>query len=145
MKCVASIVALFVCLAGVPLNAQPPHFQHIIVVVQENRTPDNFFQGLCTPPYGNSQSCSINPGPNQYNIQTSNWRDMSNLRGYTQPGPVGLTDPYDLYHTHLSYVHMCDNQFALNTPCKMDGAARSPARAPAPANPNFVTSITRRV
>ena len=137
MKCVASIVALFVCLAGVPLNAQPPHFQHIIVVVQENRTPDNFFQGLCTPPYGNSQSCSINPGPNQYNIQTSNWRDMSNLRGYTQPGPVGLTDPYDLFHTHLSYVHMCDNQFALNTPCKMDGAARITCQGTCPSKPQF--------
>ncbi len=35
-------------------------FQHIIVVVQENRTPDNLFQGLCASPYG---TC-----PSPYNI-----------------------------------------------------------------------------
>ena len=90
MKCVASIVAVLACLVVLPLHAQIPQFQHIIVVVQENRTPDNLFQGLCAPPYGNGQSCSTNPGPNQYDIQTSQWRDYSNARGYTQPG---LVDP----------------------------------------------------
>ena len=27
--------------------AQITSFQHVIVIVQENRTPDNLFQGLC--------------------------------------------------------------------------------------------------
>ena len=26
--------------------------QHIVIIFQENRTPDNLFQGLCIPPYG---------------------------------------------------------------------------------------------
>ena len=137
MKCVASIVAVLACLVVLPLHAQIPQFQHIIVVVQENRTPDNFFQGLCAPPYGNSQSCSTNPGPNQYDIQTSNWRDYSNARGFTQPQVVGLTDPYDLDHGHQSFVGMCDNQFALNTPCRMDGAARITCSGTCPAKPQF--------
>ena len=34
---------------------QIPNFRHIVVMVQENRTPDNLFQGLCLPPYGHSQ------------------------------------------------------------------------------------------
>ena len=28
--------------------ASASSFQHIILVIQENRTPDNLFQGLCT-------------------------------------------------------------------------------------------------
>ena len=137
MKCLATIVVAFVCLAGRPLNAQPPHFQHVIVVVQENRTPDTFFQGLCSPPYGNSQSCSTSPGPGQYNIQTMNWRDASNARGYTQPGLVTLTAPYDLDHTHLSFVQLCDNAFALNTPCRMDGATRVACSGTCPSKPQY--------
>jgi phospholipase C len=50
-----------------PASAQITTFQHVIVVVQENRTPDNLFQGLCTTP----TACSTRPGPLQYNIQTS--------------------------------------------------------------------------
>jgi len=133
----AAIVAVFACLAGVPLSAQIPHFQHVIVVVQENRTPDNFFQGLCAPPYGTPDSCSTNPGPNQYNIQTSKWADMTTARGYTQPQPVGLTAAYDLDHSHPSVVQQCDNQFALNTPCKMDGASRVPCYGTCPSKPQF--------
>ena len=37
------------CLTA-PASAQITSFQHIIVVVQENRTPDNFFQGLLHDP-----------------------------------------------------------------------------------------------
>ena len=42
-------------------------FQHVIVVVQENRTPDNLFYGLCAIP----KACAVPPGPGQYDIQTS--------------------------------------------------------------------------
>jgi phospholipase C len=27
--------------------AQVPSFQHVVLIIQENRTPDNLFQGLC--------------------------------------------------------------------------------------------------
>src|ERR1700694_6050279 len=45
-------------------------FEHVIVIVQENRTPDNLFQGLCGPPFSMVSRCSTKPGPGQYNIQT---------------------------------------------------------------------------
>lgn len=137
MKCVASILTALAGFAVTPLNAELPQFQHIIVIVQENRTPDNFFQGLCAPPYGTPDSCSTNPGPNQYNIQTSKWRDMTIARGYTQPQVVGLGDPYDLDHSHQAFVQQCDNMFALNTPCRMDGAARVPCFGTCPGKPQF--------
>ena len=53
-----------VCLTA-PASAQIAYFQHIILVVQENRTPDNLFQGLCTT----SAACSTQPEPGRYNIQ----------------------------------------------------------------------------
>lgn len=31
--------------ATTPAFATPPHFEHIIIVIQENRTPDNLFGG----------------------------------------------------------------------------------------------------
>ena len=57
---------------GTPASAQITAFQHVILVIQENRTPDNMFQGLCTPTT-NAIPCSGNPGPGQYNILTTNW------------------------------------------------------------------------
>jgi phospholipase C len=39
------ILLLLVSLAATLAAAQAPTFQHIIVVVQENRTPDNLFGG----------------------------------------------------------------------------------------------------
>ena len=137
MKRHASIVAVLAWLAALPLQAQIPQFQHIIVVVQENRTPDNMFQGLCAPPYGSPDSCSTSPGPNQYNIQISQWLDASNARGYTQPTSVGFTAPYDLDHSHQAFKVQCDNAFALNTPCKMDGATRVACFGTCPSKPQF--------
>ena len=34
---------------GFRLRAEVTRFHHIIVVEQENRTPDDLFQGLCLP------------------------------------------------------------------------------------------------
>src|SRR5215467_2229841 len=63
-------------------TATIPTFQHVVVIVQENRTPDNLFQGLCTTP----TICSTTPTTSQYNIQRSNWLDnTSNNGGVTQP------------------------------------------------------------
>ena len=137
MKRRMSCVAILVCFAALSLHAQLPHFRHILIIVQENRTPDNFFQGLCAPPYGSMQSCSTSPGSGQYNIQTSNWLDASNAQGYTQPMPVGFTDPYDLDHSHMAYRQMCNNMFALNSPCGMNGAARVACWGTCPSKPQF--------
>ena len=40
---------LAVWFATVPAHAQIANFTHVVVIVQENRTPDNLFQGLCVP------------------------------------------------------------------------------------------------
>ncbi len=103
---------------------QPLHaamFAHVIVIVQENRTPDNLFQGLCAPPYGSSAGCSTTPNTSQYNIQTANWLDKHSPGGMLQPMPVPLANRYDLNHGHSGFVAMCDAT-AGSTTCHMDGA-----------------------
>jgi phospholipase C len=101
-------------------QAQISNFQHIVVIVQENRTPDNLFYGLCSTPRGAKERCSTTPNTSQYNIQTSNWLDKNSATGVTQPGPVALANKYDLSHAHTAFVSMCD--LSAGGVCKMDGA-----------------------
>ena len=102
-------------------SAQIPSFQHVILIVQENRTPDNLFQGLCVPPYGSAKTCSTTPSASQYDIQTANWLDKSSPTGVTQPGTIALANNYDLSHAHTAFSSLCD--LGMSGTCKMDGAA----------------------
>ena len=70
--------------------ALPTHFEHVVVIVQENRTPDNLFQGLCTQ----ANACSITPTAKQYDIQTGNWLDKTAPGGVIQPTAVELAARY---------------------------------------------------
>jgi phospholipase C len=65
--------------------------KHVVVIVQENRTPDNLFQGLCT--FG----AGCGPGSSQYHI-TSVYVDATGKRRLLQP--VGLATPFDLDHSY---------------------------------------------
>jgi phospholipase C len=94
---------------------------NVVIIFQENRTPDNLFYGLCIPPYGSASACSTAPGATQYNIQTSNWLNSSSSSGVTQPGVVALANDYDLSHAHPAFTEMCDLNATTNT-CAMDGA-----------------------
>ena len=112
-----SPLALAALCLSAPASAQITSFQHIIIVIQENRTPDNLFQGLCATP----SACSTQPSSQQYNIQTTAWLDKTSPTGTTPPHPVSLGLGYDLGHNHASFVAMCDLQ---NGACAMDGAAK---------------------
>jgi phospholipase C len=131
---VRNLFLLILCLGTMPAYASS--FQHIVVIFQENRTPDNLFQGLCSPPFGSSTSCSITPSAKQYDIQTSNWLDKSSHTGKTQPQTIPLANKYDLGHSHPSFNTMCD----LNTVtgvCRMDGAGGVGCIGTCPTKPQF--------
>jgi phospholipase C len=132
MKLTAAFLLLF---GMVSAQAQISNFRHIVVIVQENRTPDNLFQGLCAPPYGTAAVCSTKPGAEQYNIQTSNWLDKNSPTGTTQPTPVPLANGYDLSHAHKAFVSMCDA--ASPGACKMDGAGDINCSGTCPQKPQF--------
>ena len=102
--------------------AQISSFQHIVVIVQENRTPDNLFQGLCATAAAATNRCSTTPTSSQYNIQTSNWLDKNSSSGVTQPSTVALANKYDLSHAHTAFVAMCDVDSKTGA-CRKDGAA----------------------
>jgi phospholipase C len=99
-----------------PASSQISSFEHIVLVVQENRTPDNLFYALCTTP----SACSTQPGLKQYNIKTTAWLDKTSRTGTTDPHPVPLGVDYDNGHGNPAFVAMCDLK---NGACAMDGAA----------------------
>ena len=88
-------LALAALCVAAPASAQITSFQHVVVVVQENRTPDHMFQGLCTTP----TACSTRPGPQQYDVQTMAWLDKTSPTGTTNPTAVQCGVGYDLNHT----------------------------------------------
>ena len=51
-----SLLLVLACFGAVPAQARdhrfPTPFKHVVVIFQENRAPDNLFQGLCHPPFG---------------------------------------------------------------------------------------------
>jgi phospholipase C len=99
-------------------QAQIASFQHIVVIVQENRTPDNLFQGLCSK----ASLCSSSPATGQYDIQTSGWLNKKSPNRLTGPVPVPLANTYDLAHSHSAFVVQCDLVHGTSQ-CLMDGAA----------------------
>lgn len=119
-----------------------PLIQHVVIIFQENRTPDNLFQGLCAANNG-VPGCGTNPG--QYDIVSSGVNSQGSIA--LTPLDLGTTpingnpDNYDLSHAHSAFVEMCD----LNASgvCAMDGAALIQPSCSAgdtncwPTNPQF--------
>jgi phospholipase C len=132
MKLFGKGLFLLAWLGSAIAHAQITSFQHVVVIFQENRTPDNLFQGLCT----SSSKCSTTPTTSQYNIQTSNWLDKTSSTGVTQPGLVPLANAYDLSHAHKAFTTQCDLD-ATTGNCKMDGAAGVSCSGTCPTKPQF--------
>jgi phospholipase C len=113
---VAVIVLLLPALFGAAAAQSRSPIQHVVVIFQENRSPDNLFHGL--------------PGAD---IATSGINSKGKKILLT---PIPLDNNYDLDHTHRSFVTMYDDG-------KMDGADKlgitcSPhAKNCPPPNPQF--------
>jgi phospholipase C len=115
----AFLVALIGCGGGGVTTPPPPpaqKIQHIVIIFQENRTPDNLFHGLPNADIANSGVNSL---------------------GQTIPlTPIPLANDYDLSHSHSAFVAMYDGG-------KMDGADKIPVGCKAgvigcpPPNPQF--------
>src|SRR5215510_14394823 len=88
---------------GTTINPPPPpppspfgqKIQHVVVIFQKNRTPDNLFHGL--------------PGANIANSS------MNSLGQTITLSPISLANNYDLSHAHSAFMKMYDGG-------KMDGA-----------------------
>jgi phospholipase C len=107
MKFVARTLFLLVAFGAVLADAQS--FQHVVVIFQENRTPDNLFQGLCGP---SRKLC-----PHPYDLQNFGIDRSGNQVPLVQ-SPLGVA--YDPDHSHGGFVTMCDPDPVTNK-CRMDG------------------------
>ncbi len=110
----ASIVLLNTNACGGNNSATHPKIKHVVIIFQENRSPDNLFHGLPNADIANTGVNSL---------------------GQTIPlAPIALANRYDLGHRHSDFVLMYDNG-------KMDGAdkvtACTPGTAGCPPNPQF--------
>jgi phospholipase C len=121
MSFAARLLVPIGCLASMLVHAQTSPaspFQHVVVIFQENRTPDNLFGELLSWP-------GINPA--SYDIATSG----VNSKGQSVPiTPIPLGIDYDLSHAHSAFVAMYDKG-------KMDGANKIPCSGQCVANPQF--------
>jgi len=136
VKTVSTWMLFVVFAAALTAHAQISNFQHVVIIFQENRTPDNLFQGLCSAPYG---ACHVPPTSTApYDIETSSWKTKS---GSIQPAPIALANTYDLSHMHSAFNKMCDVVAGNPPTCKMDGAAGIPCipkkGTSCPSNPQF--------
>jgi len=127
---------LLACLGSFAASAQIQNFQHVVVIFQENRTPDNLFQGLCMVPFGSPEACSTSPNASQYNIQMRDWLDRHSATGVTQPAAVALDNNYDLSHAHTAFLVQCDKD-KITGACKMDGAGDVACSGQCPPRPQF--------
>ncbi len=97
MKRSAQVLVLVVLLAtllGTFAHAQfPTQIQHVIIIFQENRTPDNLFQGL----HGLKGSNGV-----KYDIQCY-WVESTGT--HKALAPVGLATNFDLSHSHGNFVN----------------------------------------
>jgi phospholipase C len=102
--------------SGVPTPHGQP-IQHVVVVVQENRSFDNLFQGY---PHANTVSSG------------------KNSRGQTVPlQPVTLEALYGIEHTATSFFAACDGTLPGQN-CKMDAFDKEVAYGQnVPANPEY--------
>jgi len=113
-------------------EAKLDHFQHIVIVVQENRTPDNLFNALCV----SHRLCSVNPNSKQYDIQTAHWLDKHAAGGITEPFAVPLAGNFTPAHNHSAFVDQCDFD-AQSGQCRMDAASDVHCKGQCPANASY--------
>ena len=112
------VVLLFGPMAARARDRFPNPFRHVVVIVQENRTPDNLFQSLLSWP-------GINP--RKYEIAIGGINSVGQSIVLT---PVPLGNSYDLSHAHSAFVAMYDGG-------KMDGADKIPCTGTCIANAQF--------
>jgi hypothetical protein len=118
MRSVAFFLALLMSAGfSLPAGAGISQFEHIVLLVQENRTPDNLFYALCQ-----TQKCSTHPDSHTYDIQVNDWADKNSANGTVLPQPIALDDLYDLGHHNDDFKAECDLSSKTGG-CQMDGAA----------------------
>jgi phospholipase C len=121
----AATLLLTISLATTLALAQNQYVKNIVVIMQENRTPDNLFQALCT---GNN--CGT--GTNQFDI-ASGGKCLYQGTEYNIPlKAISLINCSDPGHHHGDWTHMyhnngMDGACTYSQPCKTGSLYQCPA------------------
>lgn len=105
----------------------PPQIKNVIVIFQENRTPDNLFHFLtpaCPLPQvpQELQNCiPIAAAGNCYDVSPCGISNQSGTRTPIELKPISLSAGTDPDHTHTGFDNMCDPS-VFTTTCRNDGA-----------------------
>jgi phospholipase C len=129
----AFVLALSSALVAQPASAPrpsafPPQITHVVVIFQENRTPDNLFHALtpqCPIPNGAKGLKACTPSPVTDSCYDISPCGLSNKTGRVLPvalTPVPLAGSTDPSHAHLAFEQMCDPDPASGFACRNDGA-----------------------
>jgi phospholipase C len=107
-------------LAQIPLprRKSSQKIQHVVIILQENRSFDDLFQGY---PKADTQSYGYDSNGNKITLQ-----------------PVGLESGYDLEHDIYSYFEDCNGTGSLpGTDCQMNGFNNEPTGCGSCSNPQY--------
>jgi len=121
------IPLLFVCSGTASLAQFPPQIKNVVVIVQENRTPDNLFHyltPLCPLPSNATGLDECTPAPvtaGCYNISPCGISNQSGRDVRVNLKPVPLAGSAAPQHSHWSFEKMCDPDPATQK-CRNDGA-----------------------
>ena len=109
-------------------SAFPKQIAHVVVIFQENRSPDNLFHfltPLCAIPSGATGAAACSPNPVTTSCYDISPCGLSNQSGTVVPITLtgvpmkGSTDPD---HSHIAFNSMCDPDPAAGYACQNDGA-----------------------
>jgi phospholipase C len=127
-----TVPCLFAQSTGAPMkpNGFPSQITHVVVIFQENRTPDNLFHflsPLCPIPIGAKGLAACTPNPVTTSCYDISPCGLTNNNKTKTPQPFtlvgvpmsGSTDPS---HAHTAFEQMCDPDPANGYACRNDGA-----------------------
>jgi phospholipase C len=105
----------------------PPQIKNVVLIIQENRTPDNLFHFLtpaCPIPANATGLNACTPSPVTSSCYDISPCALSNQSGTVTPvtlTPLRLDDVMDPGHGHLNFEDMCDPD-PVTYKCRNDGA-----------------------
>ena len=106
----------------------PSQITHVVVIFQENRTPDNLFHfltPLCTIPEGATGLAACTPNPVTTSCYDVSPCGLSNKSGTVKPVTLKAVALYGAKgpgHSHTAFEDMCDADPANGYACRNDGA-----------------------
>lgn len=121
---VVPLMVLSVAAIAQSTSLFPPQITHVVVIFQENRTPDNLFHflnPLCPLQGTGLNACIPTTSTSCYNVSTCGLSNENGPEMVVPLQPVMLSGTADPGHRHQNFEDMCDPD-PTTLQCRNDGA-----------------------